>query len=856
MSERIVAYLRDGVAAAITQQPGATATVRAAVTVSATISDGTATRQAQPPAFAVAGPGDVTALHASQIASRWPAPDAMHAPSDEFAWIEFERGDLPWLFTPYGPTNERLQPWLCLLVIRADRGTLVQTPAGWKLKLEPEAAGELPDLAQAHAWAHAHVSTQSAAEVVDETVYRRQPAAARSRLVCPRRLAGDTRYVACLVPTFKASVLAGLGLPVAGVTNLLAPAWSSPITAPLELPLYAHWHFSTGPAGSFEELVRSLKRPASLAGIGRRDLDATSPGGGITPFAAQVTLKMDGALQPERAPADVPHPALATALAGRLNIAGALCPPTYGQWHAASRVGTPGAPAWLAELNTNAIRRVAAGLGTQVVQRHQEMLMAACWEQAGEILRANQHRRIAEAALATSRSLHRRRLLPWAQSGNLALAAFAMPALPRLPFSAGQTFHGALRGTCLTPLALSGAMQKLLRPSGPLQRRIARTISPDAGRPIAPETVYAALANDSAPDRAPAPGGARLISVSALRGRRLTLTLRDRFATILDSILNRRTPVAVPANAGTPLDRVLDDFESVLQSTRRRACTPLPADTNGSFVETLWTALDPEVTIPARVNSRLRIPTGMPAAAGGMKPILVAPRLPVATAKLLLETSPEWLLPGIGQLEPESIVLFEPDHAFIESFMVGLNHEMSRELLWRGFPTDQRGTVFDSFWRTDDRVIGPLHQWRRALGQHLASATTDLTVLLIRGELVRRFPAATVFLQKKDPATGRPVSTVGGTDTVMPVFSQSLDPDVRLIGFPRAMTAVRGDGTAASPGYYLAFQEEPKTLRFGPATGLAEHAYAVVPADADSVLFAQQLRRPPARIYQPAAALV
>ena len=40
--------------------------------------------------------------------------------------------------------------------------------------------------------------------------------------------------------------------------------------------------------------------------------------------------------------------------------------------------------------------------------------------------------------------------------------------------------------------------------------------------------------------------------------------------------------------------------------------------------------------------------------------------------------------------------------------MVGLNFEMGRELLWRGFPTDQRGTYFDSFWG-GGADIEPLH---------------------------------------------------------------------------------------------------------------------------------------------------
>ena len=45
--------------------------------------------------------------------------------------------------------------------------------------------------------------------------------------------------------------------------------------------------------------------------------------------------------------------------------------------------------------------------------------------------------------------------------------------------------------------------------------------------------------------------------------------------------------------------------------------------------------------------------------------------------------------------------------------MVGLNHEMMRELLWREYPTDQRGTAFHRFWgrsgpQPDD--IGNVHR--------------------------------------------------------------------------------------------------------------------------------------------------
>ena len=48
--------------------------------------------------------------------------------------------------------------------------------------------------------------------------------------------------------------------------------------------------------------------------------------------------------------------------------------------------------------------------------------------------------------------------------------------------------------------------------------------------------------------------------------------------------------------------------------------------------------------------------------------------------------------------------------------MVGLNHELSRELLWREFPADLQGTYFQRFWNTrgsagSDSICKPRSDW-------------------------------------------------------------------------------------------------------------------------------------------------
>ena len=80
--------------------------------------------------------------------------------------------------------------------------------------------------------------------------------------------------------------------------------------------------------------------------------------------------------------------------------------------------------------------------------------------------------------------------------------------------------------------------------------------------------------------------------------------------------------------------------------------------------------------------------------------------------------------------------------------MIGLNHELGRELLWREFPTPLTATFFQRFW--DNAIdpaapvdLDPLADWGdRPLGA--APATGERFVLLLRTELLRRFPDALV----------------------------------------------------------------------------------------------------------------
>ena len=110
----------------------------------------------------------------------------------------------------------------------------------------------------------------------------------------------------------------------------------------------------------------------------------------------------------------------------------------------------------------------------------------------------------------------------------------------------------------------------------------------------------------------------------------------------------------------------------------------------------------------------------------------------------LAELAPDLFLVGADRMPDNAISLVQTNAAFIEAYLAGLNHELGRELLWRGFPTDGRGTYFRRFWDSDNYPA--MTAWRQGLGAN--APTPEMLVLLIRGELVRRFPKASVFAER------------------------------------------------------------------------------------------------------------
>jgi hypothetical protein len=182
------------------------------------------------------------------------------------------------------------------------------------------------------------------------------------------------------------------------------------------------------------------------------------------------------------------------------------------------------------------------------------------------------------------------------------------------------------------------------------------------------------------------------------------------------------------------------------------------------------------------------------------------PKFTVPIAEEVLARWPEWALPGIGGLPPDTVTLLETNPEFVAALLVGLNQEFNRELLWREYPTDQRGTPFAQFWPGDQPDVDEIARWPldSPLGRQLRASGTGSLVLLVRGELLRRFPGtAAVAVRGENGAL--PAAFTG-----IPATALVLDESTMLYLFA-GITAQR----AKAEGWFFVFREPMRGTQFG-----------------------------------------
>lgn len=514
---RFFPWVRRGLAAALPAAQvmplRATATFQVKVTVSPDIVTGIAEDPISVSRGALLlGPGDIAGIDRQLILRTDPRPHAVDVEPNYLPAIEFDPPDFPWMFTPAAAgANQQLAPWLVLIVLDAEKVAAPFVAPGRPLpSIHLDAATaqqELPKLSESWAWAHAQ-RMATAGEGDDAVALQGAPDRNLSRLVCPRRLQPDKRYLACVVPAFDAGRDAGLARARQVPDAPLGPAWPDAIAGDVTLPVYHHWEFQTGTAGDFESLARRLSPQRILpsaqnvegAPLGRVWLGAVDgapdTAAALPPDDPKAAIRIEAPLEamgePMAQAADTPS-AFATAMARATRpapedaTAPVLRPPVYGDRHAGRDVLSPDqiAANWLEELNLDPRMRVAARLGGDTVRRFQEDLMHVAWEQVGDVMAANdQLARSRFLALTAERALVR-------HTANLSAARLMMltSVMHRRVLADTVTIAGRIARTSLADRAFDAGLRRLTTPVGRVARLAARVSL--AGRRVLAEPALA-----------------------------------------------------------------------------------------------------------------------------------------------------------------------------------------------------------------------------------------------------------------------------------------------------------------------------------------------------------------------------
>jgi hypothetical protein len=814
------------------------------------------------PELELLAPGGVAGLDPGCIVRQDPPPGSGDVESNYLASIEFGVPELPWLATPAkAGKDNRLRPWLVLVVVDED---VPFDPEARPLPTLEAPVEQLPDLADSWAWAHVqHPGGDLGRPVARLLCPRMLAPAARYRACVVPAFAGG-----------RAAGLADTGPATESHEPAWTTAAGQTITLPVYSSWTFGTALEQGDFEDLVRRLEPVDA-ASQPGVGARYVDFAEPWPGrprLSGADGPQTAPVLGALMTFDGPAAGTLSDAAAAdwsvrlmaqldapsdrLAGGAGDTGAVAPPIYGGRHVDVPAVTLVASerAWVQELNLGGGARIAAGLGAEYVRANQEALMAAAWQQVGPIREANRQRALAELATEAAARLHERHIDTMTPGELVRLTA---PAAPRTRTGGAVTLSTEVTVSPLPTEVATSSCARLLRGAGPIAGRSGTSFDSLVGKGIRgqvtvpdPPLVLSKVGGPAAADMpglaVPAAAGpadpatqaalnraaAGEVSAALLRADAVVQVARlnglDEAADVVRSHL-----AAVPdidldtlaiADTATVREQIASRLSQITDAMAGLTGAQLgPASDDGRVVnahgvqiaaEDLHTRLSEFLAPGDRIAQRLASKVALPAAMDrpGLAPALSHPVFPAPMALGLLADAPEWFFPGVAAFPPNRASLLRDNPVFIESYMVGLNHEMMRELLWREYPTDQRGTPFARFWPRPGNDIPELTEWTDGLGTHMALSAGPVSVLLVRGDVVRRYPNMLVAASRALPAgaDGHPGFDEDQSTWLPPLFVIPLDPSTAAFAFAIEPGDLRDD-----PGFFFVFQEHSHRMRFG-----------------------------------------
>jgi hypothetical protein len=747
------------------------------------------------------GPGDVCSVNRGIVSRVEPQSGLRGFEPNYMPFVEFVDADFPWRYSLDSGDPDRVKPWIVLIALLADEFEFVDggTNALPRIRVKNPSTA-LPDLAQSWAFAHVQVSLAETTDTI-ATVLQVDPIHQFARLLCPRRLIERQAYSLFVVPAYEAGRLTGLASSQTA-SPYDAPAWNASSTEPVDLPVYYQSLFVTDSMEDVETQLRRL-RPLTADEISAAgapmQASAARPGyyadyvrAGAR-FAVEGALRLPGAaetgLETDEALTNLMIPTLNAGITSEGDSEDITGPdplvafPPYGwRYHPDNAVVRNRALTgrWFDLINLDLKFRQVAGLGAEAVRRNRDLFVRRCWEHYQDVLEANrQLARLKAAAVLAERVCDKH----VAKLPSDTLVTLAEPLQPYVKGTTAAVIIDELRQHGTPSSFASRGLRRLSC------RRSLRVAVP--GR-----------------------GTVRAVPVPAIPGDRrsdpVTAPLqRPNVARVNDALLARQG-VAQPIAEGLSSFIAPPKFASAARA--RRVGIRIAA-----LDSTAWSAklIDTLRKLPG-AKAELMIGGRLPPEMGNIMPIYRSPVLDDPLADRLRDFAPESILTDASRVATDKVAVFEENRRFIEAFLVGANHEMNKELRWREFPTDMRGTIFRRFWDRG-RVAGDpsgddvaeIHGWDGLLGTHFApgNVAADL-VVVIRSAVVRKLDLPILVLNE---AIGTQWQSGSGTDHE-PIFFGKLGADIAYYGFDVSRDHIL---KAARDRIFLVVYEPTGRLRFG-----------------------------------------
>lgn len=763
------------------------------------------------------GAGDVASFNQEMIIKTEPRNGNANFEANYLPYIEFYEEDFPWRYSPGASpsmtADQRLKPWLIFMVLKEEEFHFDEIDTQKAVQSITIKAIDPFEIPHENHWAWAHVQINQSMKATDlstlkkdlQTLLKSDPDLAFSRLICPRKLEKSTTYYAFLLPFYENGRLGGLGKGITGI-KASTSAWEVDISnfKHIQFPFYYQLKFTTADDGDFETLAKRLKAKEAN-NLETPTLDINSLNVALGQQTKPTILDFQGAYKQigELTSTPLQHD-LEFRFIQELNknltstfqsTDPIVAPPLYGLWPAANNPSFPYLE-WFKAINLNPVYRAVAALGVKIVQDNQEKFMDEAWEQVGAIDEANQKLRQAQFAIEINRKMLAKHFDTRPEEDVLAKTERVHI---NLNYN-GQTIENNIKNSHLSKGGVNAGLRKLIRPNGKIAKKLNKKtplLNKDLLGDLNKNTI------SSTPSR-PQP-----YNFSQLN--KIADTLNDKGFTSGEKFVveqfNQQAKVKHNASITAPLN---------------------------SLKESVLAELEPMHTLGEKILHVVKfdaLPGYDLTTIKKIEPIMVYPEFPYPMAEYLEALSADFIIPGLSGLANNSVLLLEPNQAFIEAFMLGLNHEMSRELLWRGYPTDQKGTYFRQFWDTDDflnlngadynlKNILPIHEWSKELGEHQPSSIgkdIKMMVMILRGDLLNKFPNTVVFAQKAKFVGGTSQQRVLDLDNPsyrFPIFRSQIAPDITTLGFLFTPDVAKGNETDDA-GWFFMFQERAGEIRFG-----------------------------------------